>query len=543
VSTRRTPGRRRFLQTLAHAGLATLAGSGRAFAQQTDETSANVLLGALLEPFVDPLPVPAIVKPAPQRSGTEHYRLVMSEFTQKLHRDLPPTIVWGFNGTTPGPTIRATKDHPAVIDWVNRLPEKHRLTIDHTLDGAGTNVPEVRTTIHLHGGHVSAENDGYPETWITPGHQQRTYYPNKQPSSMLWYHDHAMGITRLNAMMGLSGLYLIKDEAEESLDLPRGEFDIPLLLQDRTLDAGGQLAYPVGPSQASPWVPEFFGTHLLINGKISPFLDVQPRLYRFRILNASNSRIFQLALDPEQPIFQIGSDGGLLREPVKREELLIAPSERLDVLIDFSGREGRRLMLINYGRAPYPNGGAPTPGYVLQFRVQHRLTEGQSPVKNIPDTLCKLERLSESTATRTRRLQLVELMTANGTMHRSLLDGKRFMDPVTEDPKNHTTEIWELVNTTQDTHPIHLHAVHFQLLDRTRFDLRRFQRNSEIITRGRPALAPPEEQGWKDTIICPPGEITRIIVPFSGEPGRFVWHCHMLEHEDNEMMRPYDLLS
>jgi spore coat protein A len=129
----------------------------------------------------------------------------MSEFRQKVHRDLPPTIVWGFEGTTPGPLISAQRGRGVAIDWLNRLPQKHRLVIDHTLDGAGADVPEVRTTIHLHGGHVSAANDGYPDDWITPGKQQRTVYPNRQLGATLWYHDHSMGVTRLNAMMGLPG--------------------------------------------------------------------------------------------------------------------------------------------------------------------------------------------------------------------------------------------------------------------------------------------------------------------------------------------------
>jgi spore coat protein A len=347
-----------------------------------------------------------------------------------------------------------------------------------------------------------------------------------------------MGITRLNAMMGLAGFYLLRDPEEERLGLPSGRWDTPLALQDRILDARGQIIYPVGPTAEAPSVPEFFGTHILVNGRVSPYFDVEPRLYRFRLLNASNSRIFQLSLLPEQWFIQIGTDGGLLPEPVVRGELLLAPGERIEAVIDFRGREGRRITLVNHAPAPYPSGGGPVPGLVMQFRVRRPLSEDVNTGK-IPETLVRVPRLQETEAVKTRRLRLIEVMPGNGQPHRVLLDGRRFMDPITEDPANGSVEIWEFVNTTIDTHPIHLHAVHFQLLDRQAFDVRRQQRTSEVVLTGKAIQPAPEERGWKDTILCPPGQVTRIITPFAGEPGRFVWHCHMLEHEDNEMMRPY----
>jgi len=347
-----------------------------------------------------------------------------------------------------------------------------------------------------------------------------------------------MGITRLNAMMGLAGLYLLSDPDEERLALPSGRFDIPIVLQDRILDVLGQLAYPVSGNPAAPAAPEFFGSHNLVNGRVSPYLDVEPRLYRFRFLNAANARVFQLSLVPDQPLYQIGTDGGLLTEPVVRNELLIAPGERIDTIIDFGGREGRRLMMVNTGPAPYPSGGAPVPGPVIQFRVSRPLRQ-EANKSRIPDNLVRVPRLQEAQAVKTRTLKLVEIMASSSQPHRVLLDGKRFMDPVSEDPLKDSVEIWEFVNTTKDAHPIHLHAVHFQLLNRHRFDVRRLQQTSELVLLGKPLLPPPEEQGWKDTILCPPGQVTRIITPFEAEPGRFVWHCHMLEHEDNEMMRPF----
>jgi spore coat protein A len=530
--------RRQALRALGSSAAASLFSQGRARGQQGDDLSPNVLTGVRLEPFVDRLVVPTVMRGSLPRRGSRYHRIGISEFRQKLHRDLPETIVWGFEGSMPGPTIEAQRGETVTIDWVNSLPLRHRLAVDHTICGAGKDVPDVRTTMHLHGGHVAPRYDGYPEDWITPGQVQRTIYPNDQPAAMLWYHDHTMGITRLNSMMGLAGMYVIRDPAEDQLRLPSGKYEIPLTLQDRILDARGQLVYPLSDSADAPAMPEFFGTHVLVNGRVSPFLDVEPRLYRFRLLNASNARVFQLTLEPEQRFIQIGSDGGLLCEPAPRVDLLMAPGERLDVIIDFRGREGRRIMLVNNAPAPYPLGGGPVPGPIIQFRVAHPITTEQED-RRIPDTLTELPRLAESSSVKTRRLKLIEMMPGNGQPHCVLLDGKRFMDPVSEDPVCGTTEIWEFVNTTADAHPIHLHAVHFQALDRRPFDVQRQQRTSEIVLTRKPVNPAPYELGWKDTVLCPPGQVTRIITPFIAEPGRFVWHCHMLEHEDNEMMRPY----
>lgn len=505
---------------------------------QSDEMAGNNLIGVRLEPFVDRLFVPPLLRASSARPNAPTLKLVISEFRQRVHRDLPPTVMWGFNGMSPGPTIETECNRALTVYWQNRLPERHRLSVDGSLDGAGAEIPEVRTVVHLHGGHVSAADDGYPEDWIVPGQQQRTFYPNAQRAATLWYHDHAMGITRLNAMMGLAGVYLVRDPDEKRLGLPSGHRDIPLILQDRIFDPRGQIAYPVSPLSKAPWMPEFFGTSILVNGRVSPYLDVEPRLYRFRVLNASNARIYQLSLSPEQRLFQIASDGGLLAQPVSISELSLAPGERAELLVDFRGREGRRMNLVNHAPAPFPTGGAPVPGLVMQFRINRPSIESANE-DTIPDRLADVPRLEEAVAAKTRRLTLVEVMSMDGQPHRMLLDGKRFMDPVTEDPVHKTTEIWEFVNPTIDAHPIHLHAVHFQLLDRQPFDLLRYQRTSEVVLLSRASEGAREERGWKDTVLCPPGQVTRIIVPFRGEPGKYVWHCHTLEHEDNEMMRPY----
>ena len=507
---------------------------------RAQEEEAPQLGGAPLTPFVDRLPIPAILQPKSQLQGKPYYRLELSEFQQTLHRELPPTTVWGFEKSTPGPTIVADRNRGIIVDWVNRLPAKHRLAIDHNLSGAGRQLPETRAVIHLHGGHVEPESDGHPEDWKIPGQTQRASYPNTQRAATLWYHDHAMGIARLNTMMGLAGFYILHDDEEFGLELPKGKYDIPLMLQDRLLDPFGRICYPISGNPDSPWVPEFFGSHVLVNGKVWPFLEVEPRPYRFRLLNASNARVYRLFLSPAQNLFQIGSDGGLLDRPAEVSSILLAPSERAEMIIDFSGREGRRIVLSNDAPAPYPSGGKLIPHLVMQFRVNPLPTEN-GRAYSVPSTLSTVKRMDETTSIKTRRLTLDEIMGAGGIQHKMLLNGKAFMDPVTEDPEIGTAEIWEFVNATIDAHPIHLHAVHFQLLDRRTFDTKKYTATGEIVYANRVLAPVPAESGWKDTILCPPGQVTRIIARFEGAPGKYVWHCHTLEHEDNEMMRPLAL--
>jgi len=275
----------------------------------------------------------------------------------------------------------------------------------------------------------------------------------------------------------------------------------------------------------------------LVNGKVWPYFEVEAKPYRFRLLNASNARVYRLFLSPAQNFFQIGSDGGLLDHPAEISSVLLAPSERADVIIDFSGREGRRLVLSNDAPAPFPSGGKLIPHVVMQFRV-HPFPSDSLRRYSVPSALSEVKRIDEKTSIKARRLTLDEIMGSDGIQHKMLLNGKAFMDPITEDPALGTTEVWELVNATIDAHPIHLHAVHFQLLDRRGFDTRRYKEDGQVVYGNRVLPPTAGESGWKDTILCPPGQVTRIIARFDGVPGKYVWHCHTLEHEDNEMMRP-----
>jgi spore coat protein A len=305
-----------------------------------------------LAAFVDPLPLLPIAAGNSFRASPENsshkvpfYRIEMREFFTKLHRDLPPTRQWGYAGSVPGPTFETRSRGGLLVEWVNRLPEHHFLPIDNTLHGAERDKPAVRTVVHLHGGRTAPSDDGYPEDWYPPGKSATYFYPNRQDATTLWYHDHAMGINRLNIYAGLSGLFIIRDDVEDQLNLPRGVYEIPLVIYDRMLDAHGQLLYPVSDNPRSLWSAHFFGNIMMVNGRILPFLEVEPRKYRFRILNGSNSRLYHLRLTDGPPILQIGSDQGLLSEPVELNRLAIAPAERADVVIDFANHLGEQLIL------------------------------------------------------------------------------------------------------------------------------------------------------------------------------------------------------
>jgi len=489
--------------------------------------------GASLKPFVDALPLP----PVAHRTGTRpdpdshrevpFYRVSMREFDMQLHRDLPPTRMWGYNSSFPGPTIEARTGSPLIVEWSNDLPRRHFLPIDYHLHGAERDQPEVRAVVHVHGAKVRAHNDGYPEDWYESGKSAVYHYPNQQDAAVLWYHDHAMGINRLNIFAGLAGAYIIRDDFEDSLHLPRGEYEIPLVICDRMLDTKGQLYYPDSLKPGAPWIADFSGDILLVNGKVRPYLDVEPRKYRFRFLNVANSRFFNLALSNKEPLIQIGSDQGLLAAPVQLPKLLIAPAERADLVIDFAKYRGQEIFLFDSNQP------------LMQFRVK----SGAPDSTPLPGALRPVPRTEESLARKNRMLSLDEWSDRFGDSMIMLLNGSRWHDPITEKPLLNSVEIWNLINTTDDPHPIHLHLVRFQVLDRRRFDKFQYQLKNTLRFMGDPMPPAPNEAGWKDTVRAESGAVTRIIVRFEGYAGRYVWHCHNLEHEDNEMMRPYEVVA
>jgi len=451
----------------------------------------------------------------------------MRQVECKLHRDLPAARLWCYGGSSPGPTFETRSNQALLIEWPNELPTKHFLPIDHSLHGAEAGLPEVRGVVHIHGAKAPPESDGYPEDWYVPGRSRTYFYPNRQEPAALWYHDHTMGINRLNIYAGMFGLYLIRDDVEDQLDLPKGPYEIPLVIYDRLLRQDGQLDYPVSGNPERPWVPEVFGNVMMVNGRAFPFLEVEERKYRFRVLNAANGRFFHLSLSNGQSIHQIGTDQGLLPAPVDLERSLLAPGERADWILDFTGHAGEQIVLKNDSFQ------------VMQFRV----SKAKSPdTSSIPRALRPVPKTAESTAVRTRALALIENMNMAGESMSMLLNGTPWHMPVTENPVLDSTEIWSCINTTDDSHPIHLHLVRFQILDRRRFEPFFYQTTGEVRYTGPVTPPAPEEAGWKDTVRADPKMVTRIIVRFEGYLGRYVWHCHVLEHEDNEMMRPYDVI-
>jgi len=523
----------------------------------------------VLTPFIDPLPIPPVAKP----TSPDHYTMSIVQFTAKMHTNLPPTKLWGYddgNGpSSPGPTIEAHTGDPISVVWKNDLRENgvlrttHVLQNDHCLSHDAT----PRTVVHLHGLKVLPESDGYPDAWFTnqfaqtgPFFKNRYYdYPNDQRAATLWYHDHAIGITRLNTYMGLAGLYVLRDEVEDALNLPSGDYEIPLIIADRNIAPDGSLVYP---EPVVPPMPEFFGESVLVNGKIWPFLSVEPRKYRFRILNASNARFYRLSLvesDPagrptgnRGPMFvQIGSDGGLLSQPVAQESIVASPAERFDVVIDFTDHAGNTFVLANDARAPFPDGDDVIPASVMMFRVSRNLRGPD--LSSLPDRLPPVTMPDMSAVVQARDLVLAEVElpgadTADNPLI-SLINDAHWDDPITERPIAGSTEIWRIINRTDDAHPMHVHLVQFQVLDRQPFDV---QRKALVVTG--PAVPPPDNErfGLKDTVQSFPGQVLRLLIKFDLPTGTHVrknetlpyaFHCHILEHEENEMMRPYDVVG
>jgi spore coat protein A len=489
---------------------------------------------ASLARFVDPLPVPPIARPVGQRAHPAYpgrtlpyYRMEMRAFSAHLHRDLPATSMWGYDGRSPGPTFEAVRGEPLLVEWVNALPSRHFLPIDHNIHGAESSKPAVRAVTHVHGARAPAGSDGYPEDWYASGHSALYHYPNGQDAATLWYHDHAMGITRLNIYAGLFGAFNVHDAEEQALGLPTGEFDLPLTLCDRLIATDGKLYYPVSDDPSAPWVSECHGNAVLCNGKLYPYFEVEPRRYRLRLINVANTSFFDLSLSHGHAFQQIGSDQGLLSAPLERSRIELYPAERADVVVDFTGLAGEAVQLRQHSEA------------ILEFRVRDR---GHRDTSVLPAALRPVTRIDPASAVRDRLLTLGEQDDAGGNPMMMLLDGKSWSAPITENPRQGSIETWSFVNISGDAHPIHLHLVRFQIIDRRPFDLFAWNAHRTVKYTGPAQPPPPHEAGWKDTVRADPGMVTRIVMHFEGEPGRYVWHCHYLEHEDNEMMRPYELL-
>jgi spore coat protein A, manganese oxidase len=525
-----------------------------------------------LRKFREPLPVPGhgIVVATP--SGPSQYSFTQREIRRQLHPDLPPTPVWAYDDGSGlagqagsfGMVLAAQSGTPLQVSYTNHLPDVYPdwIPVDTRLTHGNGN--HVRPMTHLHGGFVAAADDGNPVTdngmGYAPGQTQHVSYSNElpqMPASLRWFHDHAMGATRLDVFAGLAAAYLIRDSHDTGTEpnpigVPGGAYEIPLVIQDRLFRADGKFRYPVSTIPGVTWIGEYFGDHMLVNGKVWPYLEVEPRMYRFRVLNGCNARIMSLHFGG-LPMWQIGAEGGLFDVPVLIHRAVLAPAERADLLVDFRGLDGRTLELRNTTPVAPVSTPAPALGPVLQVRVGTSVTH-RGP-RRVPDSLPgQRARLYHPRLTRYISLNEIAPETAAWTLN---LNGVDFeARPVTETPKAGTVEDWVWVNMTGDTHPMHVHLVTFQVVGRTPFDVAAYQKkyggpagvpggiSPEPFATGPMQPPTPDERGFKDTVKANPGYFTTIRAKFDlpkgvSGPQSYVHHCHIVEHEDNEMMRPF----
>ncbi|XP_020251817.1 multicopper oxidase LPR2-like [Asparagus officinalis] len=559
------------------------------YARGANYRNGPLVSPAKLEMFVDELPrMPTVHGYGVGDGGpvTAHLTIGMYLKTWKFHRDLPPTPVYAFGtskatATVPGPTIESIQGVATHITWENHLPSRHILPFDRTILIANPEGGGIPTVVHLHGGVHPPAGDGNPRAWFTSGFKSKgpafvsptSVYPNVQEPGNLWYHDHAMGLTRVNILAGLLGSYAIRNPSVESaLGLPSGpDLDRTLIVFDRSFRTDGSLflnATGNNPSIHPQWQPEYFGDAIIVNGKAWPYLKVARRRYRFRIINASNARYFRFFFDNGLQFVHIGSDSMYLHQTVTSTNFLLAASETADVIVDFSKSTKDTAILSNNAAYPYPSGD-PTDefnGKVMKFIIDKKKAKDDT---RIPKRLMRYPPPAVHRAVETRYITMYEYTSKTDEPTHFSLNNKTYEDPITEKPKSGTSEIWHVINLTDDNHPLHVHLGLFTVLDQQEIlDLDEFKdcmekknnanacRWKEHVKRKR-VQVPKYERGWKNVFKMMPGYVTRILVRFSmfgssdaeagypfnatGEPG-YVYHCHILDHEDNVMMRPFMLV-
>jgi len=565
------------------------------------------------------------------------YTVAMTSFTQQI---LPPsmnllTSVLGYKGSAvdavtgatlgtvqsaPGPTFEAVRGIPIKVEWQNNVVSPFMFAVDPTIHWANPNdismasspfpayppgFPNAQSPVplvtHLHGGQNQSYSDGGPNEWFTSDGKHGSaystyektdsnaavyYYPNTQQPTTLWYHDHALGVTRLNVLSGLAGFYLIR-ESNTGYDkvaamVPTGKYEVPLVIQDRSFNSDGSLYYPSTGSASSVhpyWSNTFLGNVIMVNGKVWPNMNVDRGQYRFRILNGSNSRFYELNFSNQMTFTQIGSDGGYLKAPFSTTALTLAPAERADIIVDFSGlNPGDTVQLQNTALLTQTGPETQTTGHVMQFTANE--AEGTTPfnINSAPQpfnpTLTGSSFPTLPEPSKQRILTLYEIAGSNGSTVEALLDGQNWGSTISETPELGATEEWKIVNATMDVHPIHVHLIQFQLVQRQQLSALGSYIDEWLSVNGQPpfnhptknvqslstylstSVTPPQsqEQCWKDTIIVNSGEVVTIRLRFAQQDGSsfpfdatagpgYVWHCHLLEHEDNEMMRPYMVKS
>lgn len=462
----------------------------------------------LPEPFKVPLPIPPVKKPVRSVGGVDHYQVMQHETEVEILPGLK-TKIMGYDGIFPGPTFDVRSGRGIVVEHVNML--------------------SVPTSVHLHGGHTPASSDGWPLDLVVPagghapdqhGHTGDTSqvkrshtYPNTQRAATLWYHDHRMDYTAPQVYRGLFGLHLVRDDEEDALPLPHGNREVPLVIADRAFASDGSFRYPGLKDEAGvedDYMEGVLGDVILVNGAPWPVLEVDAARYRFRILNASNARRYQLALDPGARIVQIGSDGGLLGAPVEHSSLVIAPAERFDVVIDFSAYEaGSEVTLVNL-----LGGDGPT-NRIMRFKVARKVTDDST----VPAKLSSYEPIEAPKGAIRRGWRFSRGATSNG--HGWTVNGRTF-DPgrIEARPRLGDYEVWSFV--TDVHHPVHVHLAPFQVLTRGGKDPSAY------------------DVGLKDTVDIRPAEVVEVLIRFTEHKGKYLIHCHNLEHEDMAMMAAFE---
>ena len=564
-----------------------------------------------LSPFRDPLRIPPTIRLSNNALTT--VRMIPKSI--RLHSQLPPTPMWTFEGHYPGPTIEVRSEQTIRIAWTNLLrgtspvkavwaapegPPPGLLPCNRPGSTGTLSRPEITaltpwTTVHLHGGHQFAISDGMADSAVTPGFAQLSEYPNNEAAAHLFYHDHAMPITAINVQAGLLGNYLVRDPQEDRLDLPRGQYEIPLTIADVNFDTDrnnlidGRLLSKriiVGNVTAGvlPIAVHFLGPYTMVNGVVWPYLEVEARAYRFRVLNASTGRDFLLAVLDEstgKPVpgamTVVGTDLGLLGKPkVIDGALPMSSAERVDIVIDFAKFPGKRLRLVN--TIPGVPAGSPVPeaalAYpdVMQFRVVGNQHAPYTPPKTLAAGFRQLapadiprnavERfvmlafdapgmpiimeLQEVSATVPLGPGIVQIALSGGTRTFQNM-ASHFEDVTTFFAASNSWQKWTFISVDPLNrlliHPMHVHLLNFQLLERhavdgSTFDLTELRTTAPIAIQQAIPIGP-AESGWKDTVAVPVNTMVTVAGRLGAQTGRFMYHCHILDHEDGGMMRPH----
>ncbi len=424
-----------------------------------------------------PLPIPVLLPDENPDSDVSDYYLIVQQGTSSFFSGLTTTTK-GYNGSYLGPVMRVKRGQDVNMHVKNELDQA--------------------TSVHWHGLEVPGTQDGGLHQVITPDSWWNPSFTIDQPAATLWFHPHVIGKTATQVYEGLAGLIIIEDENSAALNLPDdyGVNDIPLIIQDRSFDRNGEFVYIDNRMDGA------LGDYIIVNGAITPYLEVKQVNMRFRILNGANARNFNLSLSDNNQFYQIASDGGLLEKPYQTQSVFLSPGERTEIIVDFSNyQEGETIQLKHNNNV------------VLTFRVQKESED----LTTIPDTLATIERMDESLATSVKTIEL------DGMGHMVTLNGRQFdINRIDDNVALGAIEIWEITSRRtmmmrSSGHPFHIHGTQFQILSRN----------------GRTPEA--HEMGWKDTVFVNAGEKVRIIVEFKYK-GIYMYHCHILEHEEAGMM-------